>query len=62
METKLTDLVDRLIKDIQGIPWKDKGIAPAQLHKGVEFFIAVFQTEAKNIIKEEKENAKEKND
>jgi hypothetical protein len=42
-------LVDRLYRDINGMPWSDRSISPAQLKGSVEFFIKAFQNDAKNI-------------
>lgn len=58
MEQKLQDLVDRLGKDIDGMPWLDKSLPPAQLKHSVEFFIRAFQNDAKLIIKEKEDGNK----
>lgn len=61
MEAKLKDLIDRLGKDIEGMPWEDKGISPAQLRHSVGFFIKAFQNDAKIIIKGVRNDKKTKN-
>lgn len=53
MEDKLLALVDRLGKDIDGMPWLDKSLPPAQLKHSVEFFVRAWQNDAKKIIDEE---------
>lgn len=57
MEEKLKTLVERIGKDINGMPWLDRGITPAQLKNSVEFFIRTFQSDILEVIEEE--NAKE---
>jgi hypothetical protein len=56
---ELDKLVDRLLSDIQGMPWADRGIAPAQLKTSVEFFIRAFQNDAKALGEK---NAKKEHD
>jgi len=52
VEDELDKLVARLGKDIDGMPWADKAINPAHLRGSVGFFIKVFQSDVKIMIKE----------
>lgn len=42
MKKELESLANRLRKDIDSMPWQDKGMRPEQLKSSVAFFINVF--------------------
>lgn len=59
MEQKLDALIERLVKDVNSMPWLDRGLPPAQLKNSVEFFIRAFKNDAKELIKQERQKCEQ---
>lgn len=52
MQDKLDALADRLLVDIEGMPWADRKLPPSTLKDSVNYFINAFANDAKAIIQE----------
>lgn len=49
---ELEALNQRLIADIEGMPWNDNHITPNMLRESVKYFIAVYTREISELIGE----------
>ncbi len=52
MEEKLQALNERIIADIDGMPWEDPLIPKQQLREGVKYFIKAYTNDVEKLITE----------
>lgn len=54
---EITALNQRVIADIEGMPWQDTSMPKEQLLQSVKYFIKAYTNDVEEIIKKERQSA-----